>query len=345
MSERIKKEIPMCLLIAIAIVSLIGFNFMTSKIKVSADTISTSVDVGNALPTVTIVAYPNDGSVGGNITLTENTTTQATVSATLTDTNGYSDIKSAKAYILRHTLDGGEDLASCTLDDSDCYRTECNLDTGTGSGNNITCNASPSLRYFANPTDSSSSSSADDWTVMVIASDTAGADGLASNSGTAVDINTLGALDTSTSVGFGSISVGSNTGSSPIQSGVTNTGNKHIDVLVKSSDATYALCTDYATCAGGTIANNQEVYTSASIPYTDDFVKTLSGTNTFYNICLPKATNNNNKINDTLFWGLAVPGGSAQGSYTGQNTLTVTGGDASGSAQEVRDRTGTECIE
>lgn len=343
MSERIKKEIPMYFLIAIVIISLIGFNFMTSKIKVNADTISTSVEVGNAVPTVAIAAYPNDGSVGGSITLTENTTTQATVSATLTDTNGYADIKSAKAYVLRHTLDLGEDLASCALDNSDCYRTECNLDTGSGSGNNITCNASPSLWYLADPTDGTSSSSADDWMVMVIASDSVGADGLASNSGTAVDVNTLGALNVSSSVGFGTVGAGSNTGASPIQSGVTNTGNKHIDVLVKSASSTYSLWCDNCT-EPDTIANANEKYSSASITYSDDFTVALTGSNKEYNICLPKATNNANPVNDTLFWGLAIDSGQGAGSYTGSNTITATGGDASGSAQEVRDRTGTECF-
>lgn len=313
----------------------------------------------NAVPTVALNYFPDDGAVGGNITLIEGTTTQVSVSATITDTDTYSDIKSAKAYVLRHSLDCGssgcsalEDVTSCSDYNENCLaKVECQLDTGSGSGNNINCTASPSLYWFATPTGTGASAASDDWMVMVIASDAAGAgaggnynDGVVSNSGSLTDVNTLSAIDVSSSVNFGTLLPQANTGSSPIGSGVENTGNKHIDVLIRSSSSSYALWCDNCL-EPDTIANNQEVYSSASIPYSDDFVVALTGTNAEYNICLPKATNENNRINDTLFWGLAIPSGQGVGIYTGQNTLTATGGDTSNSAQQVRDRAGTECIE
>ncbi len=279
-----------------------------SAVIVHADTTSTSVTVGNAAPSISATTF-NSGSA---IVLTENTTTAVYATTTVTDSNGCGSIYGVTANIRR----SGVAAASCDqvgeADNNSCYPVlTCTVEAGTCTGGSDTAAnyvCSTSLQFYADPTDSGSFS-AQNWTVDLIAGDGVATTTEAANA--SVELNSLAALNVDASLAYGTIAANTDTGALNSTTTVTNTGNTNIDPDISGTNM---------TSGGDTIAVGNQEYSSSIFTYgsgTD-----LSTSPTSLDLTLAKPTSAS-AVTDDVSWGIAIPGGTPPGNYTGTNTFTA----------------------
>jgi hypothetical protein len=286
---------------------------------VLADTASTSVTVGNSAP-VTSAASFNGGT---SITLTENTFVHATGTVTATDANGCSTITSVTSkFFLASTSNSG---STCTYDGNTCYTSTC---VATTTGNQCTGGSDTSAEYdcafriwyTATPTDGS----APIWSTSLwsfAATTTDGTDNhVATNTAQTIEVNTLNALNVTSSIAFGALSANTDSGASNQTTTVTVTGNNALDTQISGD----LMCTDYATCSGGVLQPGQQEYSLGSFTYgagTDLAATTSPAT---VETVLAKPTATTTPVTDDVLWGIGIPAAQTPGSYTGQNTFTAT---------------------
>jgi hypothetical protein len=284
-----------------------------------ADGATTSVTVGNANPTITAVAV-----TPSPITLTENATTTVTVTATVTDTNGCSDVISSGTiqFVLYRT--GVAGTSSCSRDANNCYTSTTFVtftvqpsDTCTG-GVDTTANVSSTVPvwYIADPTDASSSLSAQWWAGYVKAIDFSNGSSSATST-VAVEVNTLAALNVTNTInyntGIGNLSSGQNTGTTNQTATTTNTGNSKIDIEFSGTDM---------TSSSNTIAATNERYATSSLDYSLLSHQLLT-TTAVRDVNLFDASVTSTPNTSSTYWGITVPTGSIATTYTGTNTFTA----------------------
>jgi len=320
MAQKVKTASPYFLILFL-VGLLISFNFWTSRVE-AGDTSTTAVTVGNSAPVVSSVSLNS----GDAIVLIENNTETVLVTGLVTDNNGCADVQdgSYKAYIYESGVDG---KASCSADTDNCYHiASCSTDprnTCTGGDDTsflVTCTTN--LQYFASPSDGSSSSSADVWEGIIVATDASGADHSASNSSQTIDVGLLRALEVSSSIDYTTLSADSDTGSSPIEMGIENTGNSGMNPLIS---ATTTLICSTGACDTETIADANQQYASVSTDYDDAYNASLSGTPTSLELALPRPESDTYPVDATIFWGLGIDAGQTIGDYAGVNTFTAAG--------------------
>ena len=276
-------------------------SFLTNKTaeKAQADSSDTSVTVANASPTTGSVSIDSDAS---NVTLTENITTNVICETIVSDNNGFADITSVEAR-LYETSQG----ATGTADENYRYiltgDAECVPSGGAGNSETYTCTFA--VQFFANP--------ADNWTCLIAPSDS---DGDGSTGSDTIIVDALNALNVVAGIAYGNMGVGTDSGSSPIATLVTNTGNIAMDPQVSSGAD--------MTCATGTIIVANQKYAASTFTYSSGGVA-LSGTPTTLNLNLPKPTSTT-PVNDKSYWGILIPGSGVDGACTGANTFTATTG-------------------
>ena len=265
---------------------------------VLADVATTTVQVANVAPTVSGVVLN-----GGNpIALTENTTTSVLCTGTITDNNGGADITSATATVYRTSLG-----YNCLADDNNCYQNiSCTLSAPDGNNRYATCTAE--IWFHAEPTDTGSPWATDDWTCYILASDAQNATGSATS--TAVELNTLRALDLTPSINYGTYAPGTGDASTTHETTATTTGNSAIDVEVSGTNM---------TSGANSIPVSQQHYATSTVAYSSGYV--LSGTPTPLEVDLPKPTTHPSNSTDIIYWGIQIPAGTPVGTYTGQNTV------------------------
>ncbi len=260
--------------------------------------------VANAAPTVANVILNNSSA----ITLTENTTTSISVTASSTDTDGFSDMVSATSTIYRSGVG-----SACTADNNNCYKiasSSCSFSGCSGNTCNLTCTAS--IYFFADPTDIGTFSG-EDWRGSVTVTDASSETG-SSSTVSGVELNTLLALNVTGAIGYGSISPGTDTDATNQTTTVTNTGNAAIDTQLSGSDM---------TSGAYTIGVANQIYATSSFTYSSCTVCTsLSTTPSAYELDLAKPTSTT-PVSDDVMWGLLVPGGSGVATYGGTNTFTA----------------------
>ncbi len=279
---------------------------LSTAFIVFADDVSTQVTVGNATPSATNPTFNG----GGAITLTENTTTTVYATTTVTDTNGCETIVGVTMDFYR----SGVGTTSCdTIGEADenyCYpRVSCSVAGGSCTGPSDTSAdyvCSVDLEYYADPTDSGTYA-AEIWNATVYAGD--GIATTTGNTGTA-EVNTLLALDVTSSINYGTLSPNTDTGADNATTTVTNTGNGAIDPEVSGTDM---------TSVGDTITVGYQEYATTSFTYgagTD-----LTGSGVRAEIDLPQRTTS--VVQALLLWGIGIPAGQPSGTYTGTNTFTA----------------------
>lgn len=297
----------------LAIASLFAYSI------VLADTASTTVTVGNSAP-VTSAATFNGGT---SVTLTENTFVNATGTVTVTDANGCSTITSVTAkFFLASTTNSG---SNCTYDGNICYTSTC---TATTTGNTCSGGADTSAQYdcgfkvwyTATPTDAGSATA---WTSSIWSFAATSTDGSAShvatNTAQSIEVNTLNALNVTSSIAYGTVPANTDTGASNQTTTVTVTGNNALDTQLSGD----VMCTDYSTCSGGVLQPSNQEYSLNSFTYgagTDLAATTSPAT---VETVLAKPTSTTSPITDDVLWGIGIPNGQTTGSYTGQNTFTA----------------------
>ncbi|MBS3903624.1 MAG: hypothetical protein KGZ30_04620 [Anaplasmataceae bacterium] len=272
--------------------------------------VSSSVTVGNAAPTVSNVVL-NGGST---IVLTPNATTAITVSFRINDPNGCEDVivnGNTTSTVFRSGVG-----SACSASNLSCYIISTTTSNCSGNASTTDATTTFGIYYFADSTNGASSSyDAQDWVAHVAARDATGATSSATS--THRELNVLTAIELSTtSISYGSISAGSDTGSTNQSVTSTNAGNSSTTLRLHAS----------STLASGanSIATSSQRYSTSSFTYAGtstaltDTVTTVSG----FLITSPTSTASSSYSRATL-WGLAVPGGTPTGTYTGSTIFTA----------------------
>ncbi len=286
-------------------VGIIGVGLLGFIAATFADTASTSVTVGNASPSVSSVTFNSSSA----ITLTENNTKTVYATSTVSDGNGCSTITGVTTDFYRSAVTAASCDTSGEASSNSCYpRVTCTVVAGTCTGGVDTSAdyvCSTALQYYADPTDTGTYS-AQTWTAL-----TSVTDGTATTTGSgSVELNTLSALDVTSSISYGTLAANSNTAGVNSTTTVTNTGNTNIDPDLSGT---------VMTSGGDTIAVGQQEYATDAFSYGAGTDLTTSPVS--LNITLPQRTSG--AITDTVSWGIGVPAGTPPGSYTGTNTFTA----------------------
>ncbi|GAH93224.1 unnamed protein product, partial [marine sediment metagenome] len=267
--------------------------------------------VNDVAPIVTSVILDDGGPIALN--LKGSTTDIAAVSTDVTDNNGCEDITEATAVI--YLTSKGD---SCAADDNNCYQ----IDTGNcvktacdGASDAVctyTCTAA--LKYYADPTDTSSTWSGDTWSAEITASDESGSGSKIGD--TPVDLQTNTALDVTETIAYGTVAAGQDTGSDNETTTVVNYGNSPIDNELYGIDMTGP--------ATITIDVGQQHYALIAFTYgTGDTALKLEASKDTVDIEATKPTSTTPDVSDNILWGIEIPGGKASGEYTGTNTFTA----------------------
>jgi photosystem II stability/assembly factor-like uncharacterized protein len=252
----------------------------------------------NYLPVASAVSL-NSGS---SITLTEDSTTAVSCTATVTDGNGCATITGATAKIFRTGMTAG-----CASAPENCYVPTCTQNSGSCSGGgdlDATYTCPISLEYYADPTDTGSPFASDDWTCTVTPSDNVGAG--TSGSGT-TEINSLFAVKIPDGYvnDFGVVERGTNTADFNQNATLKNSGNRNMDLEVSGSDW---------TCTVGSVSVGNVKYQALEFDFNSGGT-TLSSTPTLFGLNVCPAC-----YVDT-YWGFAAPAANARGTCSGSATL------------------------
>ncbi len=288
-----------------------GLLILTNAI--SAATSDTSVTVGGAVPTVTVVNISPDPIIP-----TENATTSITITATITDSNGCDDVFASGSIAVALYRSGVAGGASCSADDSNCYQSITAVEVGNtcagGADTSGDMVATATIWYFAEATDASSTYSGETWQAQVKAVDESNSSSTATDS-TPPELNSVYALTVDSAIAYGTMSADTTSTISEIGQStttVTNTGNYKIDTEVSGTDMTGA----------GTIVASKQKYATSSLGY-ESLTYSLSTGATARDLNIIKATSSSTPSTAVTYWGISIPAGQAQGGYTGTNTFTA----------------------
>lgn len=307
MPDKIKKSIPW-VVFTISAILLIGIGFYSFWFppRVQADTLTPSVTVGNATPTVSAVSL-NDGS---GFSLTENVTTSIECTATITDPNNYGDISSATGTVYRSGVG-----ASCTNNDNNCYQltsSDCPLSSGSGSTKYATCTVD--IWFHAESTDGSAPSySGEWWECQITATDAGSLTHSATNSIETVDLGSSNALIVTGSISYSTMAPGA-TSSASQEITATTTGNVAIDINVSG--------TGMATSSYYMATSSQE-YATSSVTYGNAEATDLTDSAVALEVDLPKPDTHPSTSTDIIYWRIGVPSEQEKGDYTGTTTIAA----------------------
>lgn len=281
-----------------------------------------SYTVNNTAPVVSSVTFN-----GGNaIDLTEGTTTNVSVTATVTDNNSCDagEIATTYAYAYRSGVGySGCDTAG-EANNNYCYaEVTCTVVGGSCTGPtdasaNYTCTVT--YQYYADPTDVATLYPAENWLATFKAIDDDSATNAVEVAG-GVEMNSLTALDVTSALSYGALDVGQSNDPLDKTTTITPTGNVGLDQELSGTD----MCSDYPTCSAGVIGVAYQKYSLASLTaYASGSVLSTSATEVELN--LAKATSGSPTTKNT-WWGILIPSGTVPGSYSGLNTIGAVKGE------------------
>ncbi len=263
----------------------------------------------NSLPVASSVSV-DTGATSAN--LTEDTTKIVSCEGTVTDNNTYSDIISVTADFFRTSVGIGSGL-----DNNNHYRLigNANCAPSNGSGNSETYTCDFDIQYYADPTDTGSTHAGEEWTCTMTPSDNVGAGTASSDT---IEINTLTALNVVSAVtlNYGDVDPDTDTDTSNQTVSIRNTGNHDMDPELSGTNMTNG---------GDTLLVGQQKYSATSFTYSGGGTS-LTGSATGLNITLPQGTSGTVPIEDDVLWGISIPNGTSQGTYTGTITITAANG-------------------
>ena len=277
---------------------------------------NSSYVVSNVNPVVSNVVI--DG--GNDINLNESSTYAATITADVTDNNGCNTTevptvvtslyRSGTGYSACDTA-GEEDYDNCYPVKS-CTQTSC-----SGAGATYSCTVN--LQYHADPTDANTPYTSENWLATVLATDDDSAQG-STESSTGVEVNSLTAMDVTSTIDYGLQTVGTNTGNLDQTTVVTATGNVGLDETLSG--------TDMSDGNGHTIPVNKQHYDLSQVLYSAATPLTTTDTEVELNVPKTKSvgTTTTPETGDT-WWGIEIPTGTVSGTYSGQNTVTAVKGE------------------
>ncbi len=306
---------------------ILGAGAWAFSMVVSAqDNTTTSVVVTNAAATLSVNFHDN-----APIILNESTFSYATASLTITDANGCSTINHVEARA-RLASTSMASSSSCTANDLSCYTTASTTLTtptlpggciATTSGNSCTGGVDTSvvydcgfkLWYIAEATDSGAPEWASSiWGVVATTSDGVSTT-TASNSTQVVEINSLSALNLTSTLSYGTLSAGSDTNQTNSTTTATTTGNVAIDAQISGTSMTALASTTF-------IHVSQQEFKTSPFDYGAGTDLTGAPASTAFTSAQPSATTSD--PTQAVSWGINIPSGQTNATYSGTNTFTAT---------------------
>lgn len=301
----------------IAVVALVALVYLLTT-RSQADDVSQTTTVANAAPTIGSinVATSSLGADATSLTVVENTTTTFYVHGSSSDNNGCNDIDTASNWDMDVYRTNVASADACTSDNNDCYKnvstTQLTFTGCTGAGDNtLTYEWTWSPQYYIDATDTGAPNAATNWTVGVKAGDEAAAASAVTTD--TFEINSLIALNVTSSVAYGTLAVGADSAQQTIT--FTNTGNRDIDAN--------------QTASGDMICNGQGsnniTLGNAKISLTNGFTygtgdASLTTTTTALNLTLARRTNDAAAATKDAYLILRMPSTNVRGTCT--NTVT-----------------------
>ena len=224
---------------------------------------------------------------------------------------------------IESTGNGGGGGDGCTTsedsDNNNCYpNITCTVDTGTctGAGDasaNYTCIVD--MQYYADPTDSNTPYSSENWLSLIRATDDA-ENTTETEVTQGVNVNSLMAFNITTEINFGSLSIGESNDPLDRITTITPTGNIGLNHEVYGPPN---MCTDFPFCTGGTIAIEYQRYAleeetdyDAAISLTTEEAELLTK--------VPKPIEHP-PVSRNIWWGMLVPEETGPGTYDGSITI------------------------
>lgn len=251
-----------------------------------------------------------------SVTLTEGLTKNVICTAVVTDDDGCEDIAATTAVFYRTNVSGGAGAAD---DNNNHYSVNCVVDNGscTGGGDlTATYTCTFPVYYYADPTDDGDYE-ATDWTCQVTPSDGVG-EGTADTD--TIEMASLVGLDVDTTINYGELALGTDTGSVNQQTTVTNRGNVQIDIKLDgygSSDGDgYSMI-----CSIGSIPVGNEEYSTSTFTYGTGIALTDAAVE--LDLDVPQQTDDATPSTKEVYWGLGMPSTGVGGSCSGTVVFTA----------------------
>lgn len=275
--------------------------------------------VNNIAPSVSNVIVNG----AADITLTAGTTTNVTVSGSITDANSCQNISTVITSLYR----SGVGYSACDnvgeLNYNYCYSlTSCSVVGGTCTGAtdaSADYSCTVTMQYHADPTDASTVYVAENWLGTMLATDS-GALTATMESSTPIEVSSLTALSLDALISYGNIGLGQDTGATNATTIITALGNVGMDTDLSGNALSNG--TD-------TIPVSNQKYSVGTFTYSLAGTA-LSGTPTEIELNVQKTISIATPAIKNLYWGIAIPGGISFGTYTGTNNITAVKGETAG---------------
>jgi hypothetical protein len=247
----------------------------------------------------------------GNIYLVEGSTTTVSVSATVTDPNGWEDIEESMLEGVVYRSGVG---SSNVVNLNNSYLVD-NLSLENCSGNSCDITGSVSMWYFAEPTDEGDYS-LEHWEFWVYVEDSYGYSDKGVSQAHPVD----GSIDVMTllaiwvdidEIDYGQFEMGEDSGPDNVQTVIRNTGNSAVSIEVSGQNMQLE--------PGSEIAVNNQQWASAAFSYGSGNQLSDVDVSTMIELSKPTSTT---PIEDSIFWGIGIPEASLRtGRYKGVNNF------------------------
>jgi len=268
--------------------------------KGSGTTVQFAKIISNSTPVLgEITLNGND-----DIILTSGTTTEVIATATVTDADGYSDLEEILGSFYWSEVAGEE---RCDYDANACYGlgiSSASCATSSCATNSCLISCSWDIWFHATPTHGSSET----WDVWFGVTDSNSASDHGTESG---EIKALASFDkSSSSIDYGNLNPGEDTGTLSESQVITNQGNCPIDLIIYGSDL---------EDSGNSIPVGYQEYATSAVAYGSGTDATSTETNVV-DLDLTKPTDHPSNSTDTIYWGIGIPSIQAAGSYSGDTT-------------------------
>lgn len=261
----------------------------------------------NSPPVVSNIIINNNNSIN----LSENSSIGISWVSTITDTDGYTNLSSATGKLYRSGVG-----SSCTPDNNNCYSDAvCDFYNCSSNVCSALCNAD--IYFFTEATDVGSTYVDQYYQAFVQATDIRSEIGSTISTSIAIDVNSMSGFSIGSSLVYGEVFAGSDTGSSNTITTITNTGNSLINLEITGD----YMCTDYPACGGQNIEPKNQEYDLTSFTYGNG--TTLSTSPATVNIGISKPTQTPSNSFKNLYWGIGIPSSQGLGNYQGATTILV----------------------
>ena len=280
----------------------------------------TPLDFYNKIAELSLQFDPAFGPVtlnnGNAINLLPGTTTTVYATGTVTDFNGYADIVAGSSTIYRSGAG-----PACTVNTNNCYKGDTTASTSCAfincAGNTCTLSCRADIYFNADPTTPTLPANlyeGEIWSAYLEVKDASGGYDFAS----AIDqeLNALRAATVNNAINYGTLSVGSSTGSVNATTTVSNVGNIAFNLELQG--------TDLSDGRSSHIPANQQKFSTTTFNYSACVTCGImsSTTPTQLNIGLAKPTVPTPPVSAPVYWGIAVPIGVNSAPHSGINVFT-----------------------